>query len=294
MNSSSRARLGLISAMTVFGTIGLFVRAIPLSSGEIALYRALAALLLLAGYMLITKKKISFKDAKKESLLLFVSGAAMGFNWILLFEAYKYTSVSVATLAYYFAPVIVTVVCPILFKEKMGAKQWICFGMSTIGIFLLTGIGGFSSDTRNLIGILFGLGAALLYASVVLLNKYIKRTENVQRTFLQFVAAAAVLLPYVFLTGGTKIFTLDAKGWIALATVGIVHTGISYCIYFSSIKNLSGQQTAILSYIDPLVAVLLSVFILKEKITPWQIIGGALILGFTLWNELSSRKKEQK
>ena len=214
----------------------------------------------------------------------------MGFNWILLFEAYKYTSVSIATLAYYFAPVIVTVVCPLLFKEKMGAKQWICFGMSTLGIFLLTGIGSFSSDIRNLIGILFGLGAAILYASVVLLNKYIKRTENVQRTFMQFIAAAAVLIPYVFLTGGTKILSLDSKGWIALAIVGIVHTGICYCIYFSSIKNLSGQQTAILSYIDPLVAVLLSVFILKEQITFWQIIGGALILGFTLWNELSSKK----
>lgn len=292
--NSSRARLGLIASMTIFGTIGLLVRAIPLSSGEVALFRALAAIVLLAGYMLITKKRISFKDAKKEALLLFLSGAAMGFNWILLFEAYKYTSVSIATLAYYFAPVIVTLICPILFKEKMGAKQWICFFMSTLGIFLLTGIGGFSYNARHLTGILLGLGAALLYATVILLNKYIKRTENVQRTLLQFVAAAAVLLPYVFLTGGTKILTLDTNGWIALIVVGVVHTGIAYCIYFSSIKNLSGQQTAILSYIDPLVAVLLSVFVLGEEITPLQLLGGALILGFTLWNELSPKKQKNR
>ena len=289
--NSSRARLGLIASMTVFGTIGLFVKSIPLSSGEISLFRAIAAIVLLAGYMLITKKRISFKDAKKEALLLFLSGAAMGFNWILLFEAYKYTSVSIATLAYYFAPVIVTLVCPILFKEKMGAKQWICFGMSTLGIFLLTGIGGFSSDARHITGILLGLGAAGLYATVVLLNKYIKRTENVQRTLMQFIAAAAVLLPYVLLTGGIKIHTLDTKGWTALIILGVIHTGIAYCIYFSSIKNLSGQQTAILSYIDPLVAVLLSLFVLGEEITPLQLLGGALILGFTLWNELSAKKK---
>ena len=284
----------IITAMTVFGTLGLFVRNIELSSGEIALYRAVLASLLLLGYILIAKQKIPFKEIKKEALLLFISGAAMGFNWILLFEAYKYTTVSIATLSYYFAPVIVTVACPILFKEKMGAKQWICFAMSTLGIILITGIGNTASQSSHLVGILFGLGAACLYATVVMLNKYIKKTKDIHRTFLQFIAAIAVLVPYVAFTGGTSILSLDSKGWVFLLIVGLVHTGITYCLYFSSIKDLTGQQTAILSYIDPLVAVLLSVFILKEQITLWQIIGGALILGFTLWNELSTNKKPNK
>ena len=281
----------LIIAMTVFGTIGLFVRNIGLSSGEIALYRAVLAALLLLGYILISKEKIPFKEIKKESLLLFISGAAMGFNWILLFEAYKYTTVSIATLSYYFAPVIVTVACPILFKEKMGAKQWICFAMSTLGIILITGIDNTAAKSSHLVGILFGLGAACLYATVVMINKYIKKTKDIHRTFLQFVAATAVLIPYVIFTGGTSLLSLDTKGWVFLLIVGLVHTGVTYCLYFASIKDLTGQQTAILSYIDPLIAVLLSVFILKEQITLWQIIGGALILGFTLWNEISTKKK---
>ena len=211
----------------------------------------------------------------------------MAFNWILLFQAYKYTTVSVATLSYYFAPVIVTVACPILFKEKMGAKQWICFAMSTLGIVLITGIGDLSTGNNHFVGILFGLGAACLYATVILLNKFIKTVDGIHRTLLQFLAAIVVLVPYVLSTGGITLGRLHATGWVNLLIVGLVHTGITYCMYFSSLKELPGQKAAILSYIDPLVAVLVSVTVLGEAMTLWQAVGGLLILGFTLWNELS-------
>ena len=278
-------------SMIVFGTIGLFVRQISVSSGELTLYRAILASLLLLGFLVITKQKIPFKDIRKEIPLLLISGIAMGFNWILLFQAYKYTTVSVATLSYYFAPVIVTVACPILFKEKMTIKQWICFAMSTLGIVLITGLGDLKSGSNHIIGIAFGLGAACLYATVVLINKFIKKVEGLHRTFLQFLAAILVLVPYVAFTSGVTLNGLNSIGWVSLLVVGIVHTGITYCLYFSSLKELPGQKAAILSYIDPLVAVLVSVTILAEKLTLLQAIGGALILGFTLWNEISTKKK---
>ncbi|MBO5333935.1 MAG: EamA family transporter [Clostridia bacterium] len=286
------ARTMLIVSMTIFGTIGLFVRNIPLPSGEIALYRAALAASLIGLFLLITKQKIPFSKIKKEIPLLILSGVAMGFNWILLFEAYKYTTVSVATLSYYFAPVIVTIACPILFKEKMGAKQWICFIMSTLGIVLITGIGDLSQGSSHLKGIAFGLGAASLYATVILVNKFIKNVEGIHRTFLQFLAAIAVLVPYVFLTDGVNLKTLNGKGWAFLLVIGLIHTGITYCLYFSSLKELPGQKAAILSYIDPLVAVLISVVVLHEKMTVMQIVGGLLILGFTLWNEVSPKKQK--
>ena len=285
------ARMMLVISMTVFGTIGLFVRNINLPSGEIALYRAVLAALLIGIFLLITKQKIPFAKIKKELPLLILSGVAMGFNWILLFEAYKYTTVSVATLSYYFAPVIVTIACPILFKEKMGLKQWLCFVMSTVGIVLITGIGDLSQGSSHIKGILFGLGAASLYATVILLNKFIKNVDGIHRTFLQFLAAIVVLVPYVLLTDGVNLHKLDSRGWIFLLVIGLVHTGVTYCLYFSSLKELPGQKAAILSYIDPLVAVLVSVVVLKETMTPMQIIGGLLILGFTLWNEISPKQK---
>ena len=279
----------MVTAMVTFGTLALFVRKISVSSGELALYRAVMATLMLGAYFLISGQRIDFRAIRKELPLLLISGMAMGINWILLFEAYRYTTVSVATLSYYFAPVIVTLACPILFKEKMGVKQWICFAMSTLGIVLITGIGDLSGGDTHFIGILFGFGAAVLYASVILLNKFIKGVAGIQRTFLQFVAAVVILLPYVLCTGGFHLTTMDGIGWVNLLMVGIVHTGITYCLYFSSLKEIPGQEAAILSYIDPLIAVAVSVFLLGEQMTVQQLIGGGLILGFTLWNEIKTQ-----
>ncbi len=292
MKKFKNARVMLIISMTVFGTLGPFVRNISVSSGELALYRAILAALLIAVYLLITKQKIPYGRIKREIPLLLASGVAMGINWILLFEAYKYTTVSAATLSYYFAPVIVTAVCPILFRERLTVKQIICFLMSTLGLVLITGIGDVGKSGTDLVGILFGLGAAGFYAAVILLNKFIKNVEGIHRTFLQFLAAVVTLIPYVLLSSGVTLSSLDGIGWICLLIVGLVHTGITYCLYFSSLKELPGQKAAILSYIDPLVAVLISVTLLGEPMTLWQAIGGLLILGFTFWNELSAKNKE--
>ena len=291
MRSLKSARVMMVISMVTFGTLGLFVRHISVSSGELALYRAVLAMALLGIWFLITGQRIDFRAIGRELPLLLLSGVAMGFNWILLFQAYKYTTVSVATLSYYFAPVLVTLACPILFREKMGAKQWICFAMSTLGIVLITGTGDLSQGSSHLIGILFGLGAAVLYATVILLNKFIKGVAGLQRTFLQFVAAVLVLIPYVACTSGVTLGTLDSLGWVCLLVVGLIHTGVTYCLYFSSLKELPGQEAAILSYMDPLVAVLISVFALGEAMGPLQIVGGVLILGFTLWNEIKIKKE---
>lgn len=290
MHRSPSARLMLVAAMAIFGTLGPFVRNISVSSGELALYRAVMAALILGFYFLLTKQPIRFKEIRRELPLLLISGMAMGINWILLFEAYRYTTVSVATLSYYFAPVIVTAVCPILFKERLTAKQILCFVASTAGLALITVGGSDAGGNAHLRGILIGLGAASFYATVVLLNKFIKNVDGIHRTFLQFLAAAVILIPYVLFSSGVTVQSMDYVGWINLLIVGLVHTGVTYCLYFSSLKNLTGQTAAILSYVDPLVAVIVSVTVLHEGITALQIVGGALILGFTLLNEIDLKK----
>ena len=285
------ARILLILSMAVFGTIAVFVRAIPLGSGAVALCRAVLAAVLIGGYLLVTRQKPDLRSAKKELLLLLLSGAAMGMNWILLFEAYRYTTVSAATLSYYFAPALVTAACPILFREKMTVRQGLCFVMATLGVVLITGVSGQSSRS-DLTGIALGLGAAALYAAVILLNKFIRSIGGIHRTFLQFLAAILVLTPYVLATGGLDLRGLGAAGWVSLLIVGLVHTGVTYCMYFTALKELPGRTTALLSYIDPLVAVVISVTLLREGLTVRQGIGGALILGFTLLDELPQRRKK--
>lgn len=282
-------RMYLLS-MAVFGTIAPFVRRIPVSSGELALYRAILGAALIGVYLLIRRENPFSAKLRREILLLLLSGGAMGINWILLFEAYRYTTVSTATLCYYFAPVIVTLLSPILFREALTPRQILCFFMATLGLVLITGVEG----RGNLTGILFGLGAAAFYAAVVLLNKYIRHTAGIQRTFLQFLAAIVILIPYVASTGGVTLSRLNSIGWVCLLVVGIFHTGITYCLYFSSLKAIPGQSAAILSYIDPLVAVLISVTVLQEPLSWQQALGGTLILGFTLWNLLPERQKSQQ
>lgn len=293
MDKNRKARFQFIISMIAFGTLSLFIKNIDLGSGEIALYRAVLAALLLCGLFILRGKEISFKGMRKELGLLVISGAAMGFNWIFLFQAYKYTTVSLATISYFFAPVIVTILCPILFKEKMTLRQFICFMMSTVGVVLVLNVNSNSSGGTDIIGILYGLGGACFYASVILLNKFIKNVSGIERTFLQFISAIFVLVPYVALTEGFNITSLNTISWVNLLIVGLFHTGIIYCLYFSSLKEMKGQEVAVLSYVDPLVAIMVSVVILKENISLLQIIGGLLILGFTLWNELGAEKQDK-
>lgn len=290
MKTTRHARLSIIFSMTIWGTLAPFVRNITVTSGELALYRAILAAAMIGIYLMITKQPIPLKSLGKEVYYLLFSGIAMGFNWILLFEAYKYTTVAISTLSYYFAPVIVTIACPFLFKEKITKRQVLCFAMATLGLTLVIGITNLGRGGNDAAGIAFGLGAALLYATVILLNKYIKGVSGIHRTFLQFLAAIAVLIPYVMFTGGVNLGLLDTSGWICLLVVGLVHTGVTYCLYFSSVKEIPGQEAAILSYVDPLVAVVIGIVVLKEPLSWQQFVGGALILGFTLWNELDTAK----
>jgi RarD protein len=286
------AKIKIIISMVVFGTIGLFVKNIPLPSSEIALFRAVIASVSIIMYQIVRGKWIKFNEIRNDLPLLFLSGAAMGFNWIFLFEAYNYTTVSIATLSYYFAPVIVMIACPFLFKEKLTVKQVVCFVMSTIGLILIIGIGDANTGTNTVKGICFGLGAAALYATVIIINKFIKKVAGIDRTLLQFFAAIIVLTPYVFATSGIHLSKAGNIGIINLLILGIIHTGIIYCLYFSSLIDLKGQEVAILSYIDPFVAIIISVAVLNEPITITQIAGGVLILGFTLFNELKIKHKQ--
>ena len=282
-----------ILSMVVFGTLAPFVRMIPISSGELALYRAVMGAALISMYLLVRKQNPFSGGVKREIWLLLLSGAAMGINWILLFEAYRYTTVSTATLCYYFAPVIVTALSPLLFRETLTKKQLLCFVMATLGLALITGPEAPGKGGSNLIGIFFGLGAAGFYAAVILMNKHIQNITGIQRTFLQFLAAIVILIPYVAATGGMTLSRLDGTGCVCLLIVGIVHTGITYCLYFSSLKALPGQKAAILSYVDPLVAVAVSITVLREPLTWQQALGGGLILGFTLWNMLPGPGKKR-
>ena len=286
------ATFKLTLSMIIFGTIGIFRRYIPLPSSLVAMTRGLTGMLFLLLVMVLRKRGMNRTAVRRKLGLLCLSGAAIGVNWILLFEAYNYTSVATATLCYYLAPMFVILASPLVVGERLTAKKLICVLTALLGMVFVSGVlesGGGSSDLR---GVLLGLGAAVLYASVVLMNKQLGDVPAYDRTIVQLGSSAAVLLPYVLLTEnlGTLSFT---PGTIALLlVVGVVHTGIAYALYFGSLMQLKAQTAANLSYIDPVVAVLRSALVLREHMRLLSGLGAILVLGAAVVSELPSRRKK--
>ena len=270
-------RLQLIFAMAIFGTIGIVRRYIPYPSSVIALVRAVVGALFLIIVHICRRKRFSGEALRNNFILLCVSGALLGANWICLFEAYSYTTVSVATMCYYMAPVFVILLSPIFLREVLTLKKGICSGVAVCGMILVSGIS--ETGIGGIRGVVFGLVAAIMYASVILINKFIHNLSANERTLFQLVISAIALIPYVMIT--EEIGTLETGGFVIamLAVAGIVHTGIAYVLYFGSIKSIPAQTVALFSYIDPVVAVILSVAVLKESMTVSALIGVVMVIG---------------
>ena len=287
------AKLQLFLSMFIFGTIGLFVRMISLPSSMIALVRALIGTLFLLGLLLLKKQKPDFQAIRRNIKTLALTGTAMGFNWILLFEAYRYTTVAVATLCYYFSAIFVVIASPIVLKEKLTPFKAACASVALLGMILVSGVleGGASFSPA---GVALGLGAAVLYATVVLLNKRLTGISSFDTTIAQLGVAAIVLLPYVLLTEPLTALTLAPTGLAMLLVVAIIHTGIAYAMYFASLQKLNAQTVALFSYLDPVVALLLSVFVLGEPMTMLGAVGAVLVLGAMLASELFPVKHSKR
>ncbi len=284
-------KLKLCISMLIFGTIGIFVKNIPLQSSLIAMTRGYLGGAILLIVMLLTGKRPDVKSIKKNSLSLFLSGAAIGVNWILLFEAYNYTSVAVATLCYYMQPVMLIILTPFLLKEKLSLKKILCVPVALLGMVLVSGIFN-SQQNISIRGIVLGLGAAVFYTSVIIVNRKLKDISSYDSTLIQLITAAVVITPYNLVTKQINFIKIDLTGILMLVTVGIVHTGFTYYLYFSSVKHLSSETVAIYSYIDPAFAVVLSVFLLREGMDSYGLVGAVLILGAALFSEIKIKKKD--
>lgn len=279
-----------ILSMIIFGTIGLVVRHIDLSSSEIALLSSSIGCLFLMFVFLVMKKSIPWKLVKANASVVILSAIALGGNWIFLYQSYSYTSITNATLAYYFAPVFVMILSPIVLHEPLPIKKMVCVGLAILGMVLIVGNGISASGKGDLLGIIFGLVAAAFYAALMLLNKFIKNMTRLEFTIIQLGTTALLLLPYVLFTEGFNFLGVSRSSIPFIILLSIINTGIGFWLFFSGMQKLKGQSIAMLSYVDPFVAILISGVILKEQLTIIQMFGGALILGSTFVCENQSMK----
>ena len=281
-------KLKMIVSMVIFGTIGIFVQYTPLSSTVIACVRSVIGALFMAAVILVTGKKPNIQAIKKNWILLLLSGGALGFNWICLFEAYRYTTVAVATLCYYMAPVFVIILSPIVLKERLTALKILCTAAAVAGIILISGGGGGSAK-----GIALGLAAAMMYCAILLMNKKMDGIDALEKTLCQLSVSAVVMVVYTLITQDLSEIVPNTVTIVMALVLGIVHTGIAYIHFFGSVGKLPAQTSAVLSYIDPVTAIVLSALFLKQPMSAVQIGGAVLILGSMFANELlpNLRKK---
>ncbi len=289
-----KSKFVFILSMIIFGTIGIFRKYIPLDSATISFSRGIIGTIFLAVFLFIKKDKPNGKELRENILLLIVSGCLIGINWLFLFEAYKYTSVATSTLCYYMAPIFVLIASCFFFKEKLNVFNIICIIVAFIGMVFVSGVieTGFN-DKNTIIGILYGLGAAVLYASVVMINR-ITKVENVYyKTLVQLFLSAIVLIPYLLINKSFTSVTVNLNIMLLILIVGIIHTGIAYVLYFGSITRLKTQFISIFSYVDPIIAIILSAIILKEQMTLLSMIGAVLVLGSSIVMELLEKKENE-
>ena len=283
----------MVAAMCIFGTIGIFVRHIPLPSSVVALVRGCVGtgfLLLLLG---VRGQRLCWAEIRPNLARLCLSGAMIGFNWILLFEAYRYTTVAVATLCYYLAPIFVILAAPFFLGERLNGKKVVCVLTALLGMVIVSGVGTDGLPGRGEgKGILLGVAAAGLYAAVVLLNQTIGPMGAYDKTIVQLGTAAVVLLPYTLITQWGTPMPVTWGTVALLVVVGVLNTGIAYALYFGSMGELKAQTVAIFSYIDPVVAILLSALLLREPLGLSGGVGAVLILGAALASQLGEKPEQ--
>ena len=282
-------KVKILTSMAIFGTVGIFVRFIPMASAGIAFCRGVLGCIFLLALMALTGKKPNLEDMKRNGWVLAISGAAIGINWILLFESYRYTTVAIATICYYLAPAFVTLASPLV-GEKLTVKKLVCIGVALVGMVFVSGVLQGNQES-SFLGVVLGVGAAVFYASVILLNKKLSPIGAYDKTLCQLGAASVVVAPYILLTGGIYFGDMAPVSWIMLAVLGVVHTGFAYALYFGAIRDVNAQTAAILSYLDPVLSILLSALILRERLDIFSLIGAMLILGSALYSELPTGKK---
>lgn len=280
-----KSYVALIGSMLIFGTLGVVRRYVPLSSAMLALCRGALGSVFLLVFVLVRGGKLKLPE-RKATLWLVLTGAIMGLNWMLLFEAYNYTTVAAATMCYYMQPTIVILLSPLVFRERLSGRKLASAAAAIVGMLFVSGVlSGGIGQVRDIRGIAFGLGAAALYAAVIILNKKVVVEDIYAKTVIQLAGAALVMIPYVLLTEGVPELTLTAADIGMVLLVGIVHTGITYALYFGSMQRLKAQTVAVMSYIDPVFALLLSAAVLHESLTPLGIVGAVLIIGSAIISE---------
>lgn len=281
--------LMFVAAMLIFGSNGVFASMLEMSGAQLVLLRTLIGGAVLLIIILISRSRTPKEVLLREKWRLLFAGVCLGANWALLFEAYNLMNVSLATLTYYTAPVLVLVLAPLVLKERQNGLAYLGMAVVIVGMLLVVGM-DFGEGGVSATGLIVGLGSAVFYAMLMLVNKQITGVSGLNLTFIEIVIAAVILLPYVFATSGGVPLPTDARGIFALLFLCTVNTGFACWLYFSSMNRLPAKAVALMGYFDPVSALIFSAVFLDERLSGVQLAGAVLVLAGALVGQFRPRR----
>lgn len=283
----SRAFIKYLVSMFLFGLNGVVASHIPLNSYEIVFFRTFIGSAFLLFLFLMGKGKIHIKTYKKDTCFIALSGIAMGTSWMFLYEGFQQIGISLASLLYYCGPVIVMILSPLIFREKLSVPKICGFVIVLAGLLLINGT--VVDGNTNVWGLFCGFMSAVMYFFMVTLNKQSKYIVGMENSVIQLVVSFVTLGVFLGVKQGF-VMNIPANSWIWILLLGVVNTGVGCYWYFSSLSKLPVQTVAVCSYLEALSAVLFASLMLGEKMTVMQIIGGICIIGGAMIGELIKPK----
>ena len=296
----NKERLKLILISATFGTIGIVTHFIPLSSSAIVFYRALLGGIFIILATIMSGKAVNIKNMGDNFFVLIWTGFFMGLNWVFQFEAFKVSSVAIGTVCYNTMPIFLLIIASFMFKEKITLRSVVCIIVATIGVVLVSNVINTGIASNEVLGCFYGILGAINYALIVIFNRKLSHIETHDKVIFQFIFSAIIMFIYVIFIQKESLFFDKSisketflTGLFCILLLSFFHTGFCYVHYFNAVSRLKAETVAILTYIDPVVALFLSYFVLKEKTTGLQVLGAFLILSSTLVNELSKIKKHK-
>ena len=281
-----KATASYVSALCIYGTIGLVLAYIDLPSEVVALFRGVIGTAFIVVVLLVAKRHVDWAALRRNLVWLAAGGVCLGLNWVLLFASYRATTVAVASLCNYMFPVILILVAPFVLKEKRSPKKALCALFAVVGMVMVSGVaeGGAQGVTAQ--GVALGLGAAAFAAAMVLCNKKLGNIPMLERSAAQLAFATFAALPFVAVSNTGQVALPGALSIGLIVLLGVFHTGVAYCLYFGGMSGLSAQTAAVLGYVEPAVSVLVSTLILHEPLSVLGWAGAALIIGAAALSEV--------
>lgn len=285
-----QAAIQLTISMAIFGSVGFFTIQTGIPAEELVFVRCICATLFLGGLWLITKSYKTEQWSRKEVIQTIICGVFLVFNWVFLFKAFNEMEISLAISIYNLAPIFVLILGGIFLKERLTIPAILAIVVCFLGSILIVGVQQVGS--LHLLwneGFIYAMLSAICYAMTMFVGRGVKHLSTYALTFVQTIVGIVILFPTVQFD---VFHGLTMSNWLYILGTGFIHTGFVYYLFFNSIRNLSTLLVSALVFVDPLVAILLDIWILDFRPTMTQILGMLFIFGGIIYTVIKPPKKE--